>query len=152
MPIKYNLTTYDMLANRIHKLSVKNSSTDPSYKIESEAYSATEDPDIILAKAIIIASLSSNLSWQTYNMITTNPSRLNSPEIKREYEEAKLEKWKRVTNNDVREVTKNDIGDNAFSTWLFFNVGKDMHETYKEAWQNLKKEFSEGCETARPIA
>ena len=150
MPIKYNLTTYDMLANRIHKLSLRNGSASSSVKPDEEAHAAAEDGDIILAKAVIIASFSSNLSWQTYNTITTDPGKLNLPEVKREYEEAVSEKWKRVTNNDVREVATNGISDNAFSMWLFYNVGKDEHDNYKKAWQLFKDEFSEGCETSRP--
>ncbi len=151
MPIKYNLTTYDMLANQIHKLSIKNGSASP-VKFDEEARSITEDGDIIRAKAVIIASFSSNLSWQTYKTITTDPGKLNSIEVKREYDEAVTDKWKRVTNNDVREVATNGIGDNAFSTWLFFNVDKDAHDAYNKAWRLFKSEFSEGCETARPGA
>ncbi|MCL4403306.1 MAG: hypothetical protein M1500_03915 [Candidatus Marsarchaeota archaeon] len=151
MPIKYNLTTYDMLANKIHKLSVKNSSAISPAKYDGESGVTVEDGNIILAKAVIIASFSSNLSWQTYNAIITDPSRLNVPEIRREYEEAASEKWKRVTNNDVREVATKGISDNAFSTWLFYNVDKSAHETYKKAWKLFKSEFSEGCETVRPF-
>ncbi len=136
MPIKYNLTTHDILAGNIHKLAINGS-----------ALSALAERDAMLrAKAVIIASFSSAHSWKTYKAVTSGMVLLNTPEIRVEYQDAKSFKWKSVRNIDIQEVSSMDLKDGHFSSWLFSNVEKVDHSLYKSAWGSLKEDFINGCD------
>ncbi len=135
MPIKYNLTKYDMLSTRIKKVSTKR----PPIQMSNEERS-------VMIKAVLIAAFSSGHSWQTYRTLTSNGSTLNNPEIKKEYTEALTSKWRYITPFDIVEVSTANIQDRTFSEWLLFNVNRDYHEEYKKAWEELKSEFSKDCD------
>lgn len=135
MPIKYNLTKYDMLAERIHELSQKRDTP------------FSKDEETLRAEAILIASFSSSHSWQTYKtIIEGNPNALNSPEIRNECTMAKSEKWKHIRNMDIQEVSCTNIRDSLFYVWLSANSDKLNRETYRRAWLKLKQEFDEECD------
>lgn len=136
MPIKYNLTTHDILAGSIHKLAMNGHGV-------SEL--ATQDA-VLRAKAIIIASFSSAHSWKTYKAVTGGMVLLNKPDIKEEYLAAKASKWKSVRNIDIQEVASMDLKDGHFSSWLFSNVDKSEHLTYRQAWGGLRQDFLNGCD------
>ncbi|HVC58576.1 MAG TPA: hypothetical protein VND15_03825 [Candidatus Acidoferrales bacterium] len=139
MPIKYNLTTHDILAGSIHKLAINGNG--------SAAIQQLADQDSVLrAKAIIIAAFSSAHSWKTYKAVTSGTVLLNKPEIKEEYIAAKGSKWKSVRNIDIQEVASMDLRDGHFSSWLFSNVDKTEHPTYRTAWGGLRKDFLNGCD------
>jgi hypothetical protein len=136
MPIKYNLTKYDMLSTRIKKVSVKKSPKELSLEERKT-----------MIKAILIASFASGHSWQTYRTLTSQVSAsMHSPEIRKEYQETVASKWKLITPFDIVEVSTTNIPDNAFSEWLFFNVEKNNHQEYKHAWSELKADFNEDCD------
>jgi len=118
MPIKYNLTKYDKLAEQIHELSQKKCTT------------FTREEKTLMAMAVIITSFSSAHSWQTSKVITDgNPNLLLScPEIKNEYQLAKNEK------------------DGIFYTWLSANEHNGERGDYKNAWGRLKALFNEECD------
>jgi hypothetical protein len=135
MPIKYNLTKYDLLAENIHELSQKR---DASF---------SKDEEVLKAEAIIIASFSSSHSWRTYRAITEgNPNNLNSANVKSECTLAMSEKWKHIRNMDVQEVSCNNIRDGLFYMWLSINANSLNRKLYKEAWTKLKEEFDEECD------
>lgn len=135
MPIKYNLTKYDMLAEKIHELAQKRDTT------------FSKDEETLRAEATLIASFASAYSWQTYKtIIDGNNAAFNSVEIKNEHNLAKSEKWKRVRNMDIQEVSCANIRDSSFFVWLSTNVDKPTRETYKQAWTKLKQEFNEECD------
>jgi hypothetical protein len=135
MPIKYNLTKYDLLAERIHELSQKK---DASF---------SKDEETLWAEATLIASFASSHSWQTYKtVIDGNHNILNSPELKHEYAMAKTIKWKNVRNMDIQEVSCANIRDSLFYSWLSANTDKINKELYKKAWVKLKQEFDEECD------
>ena len=137
MPIKYNLTKYDMLSTRIKKVSVKKAPKEMS----NEEYGT-------MLKAILIASFASGHSWQTFRTLTAQASgTMNKPEIKKEYQDAITSKWKMITPFDIVEVSTTNVSDGSFSQWLFFNVDKTQRENYKKAWTELKTEFNEDCDT-----
>jgi hypothetical protein len=136
MPIKYNLTTHDILAGSIHKLAINGSALNGL---------AGQDA-MIRAKAIIIASFSSAHSWKTYKAVTGGQVLLNTPDIKGEYVDAKNFKWKSVRNIDIQEVSSMDLREGHFSSWLFSNVEKPEHQLYKSAWGSLKQDFLNGCD------
>ncbi len=148
MPIKYNLTKYDILANRIHKLSLKGlrngTSADP---VETEDVGEDEQLKTI---AIILASFTSSHSWQTYRCIEQQADGFNSEIVKSEYLEAVKERWKHVTSSDVSELANLKVSDSDFHRWLFFNVGNNDQEKYKEAWSELKETLSEPCDDTQP--
>jgi hypothetical protein len=136
MPIKYNLTKYDMLSTKIKKVSVKK-----SFKEMSK-----EELNTML-KAVLIASFSSGHSWQTYRTLTSPISAsFNKPEIKKEYSEAFSSKWRLITPFDIVEVSTANISESTFSEWLFFNVDRENHQSYKSAWKELKTDFNEDCD------
>lgn len=137
MPIKYNLTKYDMLSTKIKKVSVKKSANEMS-----------KEEDSTMLKAILIASFASGHSWQTYRMLTSPASdSFNKPEIKKEYAEALSSKWRLITPFDIVEVSTTNIPETTFSEWLFFNVERNSHPDYKSAWKELKTDFNEDCDT-----
>ncbi len=133
MPIKYNLTKYDMLSTKVKKVSTK-----------KEGFSKEDSNTVI--KAILIASFASGHSWQTYKLLTNGGGMLNQSDVKKEYSEAKATKWKMINPFDIVEVSKTNPSDSAFSQWLFFNVDKGEHEDYVQAWAELKAEFEEACD------
>ena len=136
MPIKYNLTRYDILANKIHKIVVKRT---------SEPTSDPEDDEDLKMIAILVASFSSAHAWQTHKCIEARES-LNKPEIKEEHKEAENERWKQISPYDIEEIAKESIPDNVFNEWLFFNVEKEKQHTYKNAWNKLKAELADGLD------
>jgi hypothetical protein len=136
MPIKYNLTKYDMLSTRIKKVPPKK----PLNEMSKE-----ERATVI--KAVLIACFASGHSWQTFKILKSNTSgAMNTPEIKKEFSEALAGKWKLITSFDIEEVSTANISDSAFSDWLYSNVDKDYHDDYKSAWAELKSEFEEDCD------
>ena len=135
MPIKYNLTKYDILAEKFHDLAQKKN---PAF---------TNDEETLRAEATLVASFASAHSWQTFKTITDgNINLLNSSEIKNEHTKAKTDKWKCVKNIDIQEVAHSNIRDSMFYTWLSTNADKSCRETYRKAWNMLKLQFDEECD------
>ncbi len=135
MPIKYNLTKHDILAENIRELLQKR---DPF----------TRDEEIRRAEAIIIASICSSHSWQTNQIITEGnvTALLTSPHVRNEYTEAKNTKWKLVNNMNIQEVARLNIN-GMFHMWLnAINIDKPTKEIYKEAWTLLRSEFAAECD------
>ncbi len=147
MPRKYNLTKYDVLATMIHKLSMKEQGlTHGDDDNPNQEHAQLYDDETLKAIAVLIAAFSSNHSWQTYRYITVHGSSGNSNAIKEEYSEAEKNRWKNVTQYDIGEVANTNLPDNVFSEWLFFNVAKERHDTYRKAWGILKEQFSNQVE------
>ena len=72
MPLKHNVTKYDVLATKIRKIALK-----PSSDLSKE-----EKRSAIMA--VIVASLSSSHSWKTHNLLMDGLSNLNSEEVREE--------------------------------------------------------------------
>ncbi len=138
MPIKYNLTKYDMLSTRIKKVSI----------VKKNLQTMTPEDKDVMFKAVLIACFASGHSWQTFKTLTTsnNGFSYRSPELKQEYQDAVNSKWKTITPFDIVEVSTNHISDSSFSQWLFFNVEKEHQIDYKKAWQQLQTDFDEDCD------
>lgn len=136
MPIKYNLTKYDILAEKFHDLVPKNGSP------------LTKDEEILKAEATLIASFASAHSWQTSRAINErNINSNNSQEIKSEHLRAKSDKWKQVKNIDIQEVARNNMGDNLFNAWMqVVNVDKPSREIYRKAFSLFKQHLNEECD------
>ncbi|MGC8680051.1 MAG: hypothetical protein ACP5T6_01990 [Candidatus Micrarchaeia archaeon] len=135
MPIKYNLTKFDVLANKVKKI------------IQSRNHELTEEDLVTIRKAVIIASFASGHSWKTYKIISSNKQIMeNINEVIEEYKEAQKNRWKAITSFDIVEVANANIGDNTFSQWLYSCVDKSEHHDYQNAWSELKKEFNEACD------
>ncbi len=145
MPIKYNLTKFDMLSNRIKKTAAKGAVKGNGWSGGGNAPNLPED-DLTRIKAIIIASFASGHSWQTSKALTEPGIMINSPDVKKEYLEAKEKKWQSISNFDIVEVSSKNVNDASFSQWLFFNVDRSQHDDYKKAWSELKGEFNEDCD------
>jgi len=140
MPIKYNLTKFDILAIEFHDLLQK----------RTTPFSKTEE--ISKAAATIVASFASTHSWQTSSAIKErNSNKLNSPVVKNEFVLASRDGWKRVKNIDIQEVSCSRISDSIFYAWRSFNIPKDYHEIYAFGWQMLKKVFNEECDEISSI-
>ncbi len=136
MPIKYNLTKYDILAEQYHELSQKKYNP------------LTQDEETSKAEATLIASFSSSHSWQTHKIMEgRNISMFNTPDVHNEYMLAKSEKWKHVRNMDVQEIACMNIRDNMFFIWLSTVTQKrDERDRCKAAWIKLKLQFDEECD------
>ena len=140
MPLKHNITKYDVLATRIRKLSLKNGTT-----------SHTPEEKEALITAVLVASFASGLSWQTHNALKDKISALNSNEVKEEYRQASASKWKSISAADISEVLNKGISDGAFSTWMYFNVEQENHVPYREVWMELNREFLDSCDNLEVI-
>lgn len=136
MPIKYNLTWADMLSTKIHKTAIKNSP-------------AEGDEHKTMLIGVIVAALSSSHSWQTYKAIKENPTWLSKPEVREEYQNALMEGWKNITYTDINETAQDKSVENAFDTWLVFNVDKKEHEDYKNAWKSLLEQSANSCDDVK---
>jgi len=135
LPIKYNLTKFDVLANKVKKIT------------QSRNHEITDEDITTIIKAIIIASFASGHSWKTHKTITTTKQLSNNiEEIAEEYREAKENKWRLITPFDIAEVAEKNIDNSLFSQWLYFCVDKNERERYLNAWQGLQKEFNEACD------
>jgi hypothetical protein len=138
MPLKYNLTKYDTLNSEVHKLSAR--------AIGAQPKSFDDEDNVLVFKAVLIASFSSGHSWQTHKYLISETQRLESPEVKEEFRRAITGKWKDITPFDIKEVAGMKISDTVFSEWLFFNVDKSQFNFCKRAWAELKKEFCTDCD------
>ncbi len=135
MPLKHNMTKHDVLATKIRKLSLKG----------GVAELGDEDKKLFIT-AVMVASFSSGLSWQTHNALMGEISKLNSPEVKEEYRNSLLSKWKNISAADISEVISKGVSDAAFATWMYFNVDKREHGLYKATWEGLQREFLDACD------
>ncbi|MDE1868991.1 MAG: hypothetical protein KGH60_03435 [Candidatus Micrarchaeota archaeon] len=148
MPIKYNLTKHDILADKIRKLSQRTSTVKPGQRVSS---SLSNEEKTLHAAAVLVASFSKSHSWKTANCMTNggvmglNSSELG--EIAAEHMAARESKWKNVRNTDIQEVAEMNIRDPAFYGWLNYAVAdKSCYDAYKTAWRDLNREFEEECD------
>lgn len=137
MPIKYNLTKYDLLSERIHDLAQKKTTT------------FSKDEETLRAQATLLASFASPHSWQTNKALINGDVRsiLDSSEIKNEHALAKSTKWKLIKNTDIQEVARININ-GMFPLWLnSINADKKTRDDYRLGWMLLNKEvFSVECD------
>lgn len=137
MPIKHNLTRYDVLKDQVHRISCK----------DERLYS---DGDRLLKDmAAIVAAFSSGQSWKTNREILNHGSAdLSAQEIKDEYVLAADQKWKAISSFDIGEVVENSISDERFRRWLYYNVPRERHGSYCAAWGELNRKVGrdEGIE------
>ncbi len=135
MPIKFNLTKYDLLTAKIKKLAGR------------DVRALTKEEQQTIRQAILISSFASGHSWRTYRALTAQSSTpMNDPELKQEHSEASTSKWKAITPFNIVEVSNMNIAESAFSQWLFFNVDRTQHKEFTDAWTRLQKEFAEDCD------
>ncbi|MGI0134442.1 MAG: hypothetical protein ACREBW_05745 [Candidatus Micrarchaeaceae archaeon] len=149
MPIKYNLTKHDILADKIRKLAQRTNTIKTEQKISANL---SDEDRTLHATAVLIASFSKSHSWKTANCLPNggvmglDPSEL--AEIAAEHDAARDSKWKNVRNTDIQEVAEMNIRDSAFYGWLNYAVSdKSAYDTYKSAWRSLNKEFEEECDS-----
>lgn len=89
---------------------------------------------------VMIAAFSSGHSWKTHQEIGNKYStNFNKPEIKEEFLNAELNKWKNINAFDIREVIEKNISHSNVSQWLYYNVDKLKHDDFKNAWTELYK-------------
>ncbi len=128
MPIKHNLTRYDMLKDQVHRLASKNE------QLYTSSDRALKD------MATIVAAFSSGQSWRTHSEVfLRGTSDLSSQEIREEYAAAAAQKWKTVSSFDIGEVVEKGVSDDRFRRWLYYNVPRAKHEAYCIAWNELNK-------------
>jgi hypothetical protein len=140
MPLKHNITKFDVLAQNIHHIAIRMGASDLTNKDKRTKL-----------MGILIASLSSSQSWQTHNILKENPSNLNRSEVKDEYVQANASRWKTVSAADINEVLNLGVSDNAFSRWLFFAVDSTNHDLYKSVWEEMKKDFTQPCDEVEMV-
>ncbi len=140
MPIKHNLTKYDILQDKVHKLSQKDESM-------------YTDEDIVLKNmSVLIASFSSGFSWKTHKALSDNQYEFNSEDIRAEFNQSRSTKWKSITAADVYEVSQKSIPKSKFASWLYYTVDMREHDKYKAAWDKFNEyiisEENDGIEAA----
>ena len=134
MPLKHNVTKYDVLATKIHKIAQKQTSD------------LSKDEKRAAVMAVLVASLSSSQSWRTHNLMIDGLSNLNSDDVRNEHKQAVATRWKNITAADISEVLNKGVSDTTFSTWLFFTVEQQHHALYKSVWDEMRKEFMQACD------
>jgi NADH:ubiquinone oxidoreductase subunit len=140
MPIKYNLTKFDKIAERIQSVAAKENQGSPG------DYIPTEEEEMIKIEAVIMTALCSSFSYQTSKSITDGAVDLGNEMIKEDHRLAREGRWKRLRNLYIQEVASMSINDSNFYQWLHYNVNKEEQELYKRAWENLKMKFNEACD------
>ncbi len=141
MPIKYNLTKYDKLADRIHCL------------LQKDNANLTEDEQNHIIGAVLFASFSPSHSWETARAINESSiSLMNTLKVRNEYNEAKQSKWKNIRNTDVQYVSERSRNINGmFPMWLYsIGVDRQTREQYRVVWTKLMQAFSEECDYVPP--
>ncbi|EQD47813.1 hypothetical protein B2A_08282 [mine drainage metagenome] len=140
MPIKHNLTKYDILQEKLHKLSQK----------REDEY--TDEELMLKNMGVLVAAFSSGHSWKTHKALSDNQYEFNSADIKDEFSKSKASKWKNVTSADIYEVSQKNIPKSKFASWLYYIVNTQEHSTYKTAWEQFNSylitEENDGIETA----
>ncbi len=128
MPIKHNLTRYDVLSGQMQKVACK----------DEHVYTAEDR--MLRDMATIIAAFSSGSSWRTHRELTTGGcADFSSPEVKEEYAVAKVQKWKGVSPFDISELAQKGVSQFKFERWLYYNVDGARHESYKKAWAKINE-------------
>ncbi|MDE1856826.1 MAG: hypothetical protein KGH98_01940 [Candidatus Micrarchaeota archaeon] len=150
MPIRYNLTKYDTLATRIHKLAVKNNGR-ASLPPNNGSGNDGDDRHVVNI-AILIASFSSSHSWQTSKIITDPISDMKNPDVRQEYVTAASGGWKSISAHDINEVYNRNIPEPAFKRWLFSHVDKQLHDGYTSAWSSFKSMLEGDCDDVETIS
>ncbi len=147
MPIKSNITKYDVLVGEMHRLAQKCGSQHmhSGAEINASNVELSEEEQILKSMAVIIAAFSSNHSWKTYKCLQNN-EQMDTAEVKDEYVQAESSRWKSISLVDVEELSNTQISDSNFYSWLFYNVEKDKQKVFREAWRILKKEFENSCD------
>ncbi len=137
MPSRTSLNRYGLFVSQVHKLTKDREMC----KCDSE----------IRRKAALIAAMSSNHSWRTFEYLSEGRN-LDRGAIAEETRLALDKGWMNVTERDVEEVMTLDVDEYAFSMWLFYAVSKDDRHKYKCLYDELKKEFSMGLEPIENIS
>lgn len=143
MPIKNHITKYDILVNKIHKVAQRYNARHPNdsnQNFENSESDLTEEEIKIKTMAVIIASFSSNHSWQTHKCMQTEEL-MDKPEVKNEFIQAEESRWKNISLGDIEELASSSIPEHIFYRWLLYNVDNDKRELYKSAWNELESEF-----------
>ena len=140
MPIKHNLTKYDILQEKLHRLSQKRGSE------------YTDEERMLKSIGVLIASFSSGLSWKTHKALSDNQYEFNSDDIRDEFYKSENTKWKNVTSAEIYEVSQKNIPKLKFASWLYYTVDMQEHNSYKIAWEKFNSyitaEENDGIETA----
>ena len=139
MPIKYNLTKFDKIAERIQSVAAKENPGNPGDN-------PSEDEILIKVEAVIMTAICSSFSYQTSKSITDGAFDLGSEMVKEDHRLAREGRWKRIRNLDIQEVASMNIKDSNFYQWLHYNVDKEDQGVYKRAWEDLKTKFNEACD------
>ncbi len=127
MPIKHNLTRYDVLKDQVRRLP---SSGETSY---------TEADRLLKDIAVIVASFSSGQSWRTHRELVLAVPNFSSSEVREEYLEAKSQKWKNISSFDIGEVAQKSVSQFKFGRWLYYNVERGEQDRLKRAWCRLNE-------------
>jgi hypothetical protein len=131
LPSRTSLNRYGLFVSQVHKLTKDREMC----KCDSETR----------RKASLIAAMSSNHSWKTFEYLSEGRS-LDKEAVSEETKFALDKGWMNITERDVEEVMTLNIDEYAFSMWLFYTVNKDDRQKYKVLYTELKKEFSMGLE------
>ena len=140
MPIKYNLTKFDKIAERIQSVAAKETQCNPG------DYILTEEESIVKIEAVIMTALCSSFSYQTSKSISDGAVDLGNELVKEDHRLAREGRWRRLRNLDIQEVASMNIKDGNFYQWLHYNVNKEEQDIYKRAWEDLKTKFNEACD------
>ena len=102
--------------------------------------SYTAEDRLMQDMATLIVSFASSKSWKTHREMVESPApNFALPEIKEEYASARSQKWRSITSFDISEVMRNSISQFKLEHWLYYNVPREKHDSYKAAWGSLNE-------------
>ncbi len=131
MPSRTSLNKYGLFISEVHKV-IKNKD---ALRLGSK----------IKDKAALVAAMSSNHSWKTYEYLSAGIN-FDKEAVSQETKLAIDKGWMNITERDVEEVMTLNINEYALSMWLFYAMEKEKRQKYKELYGELKKEFVLGLE------
>ncbi|MEM3744762.1 MAG: hypothetical protein QW759_02900 [Candidatus Micrarchaeaceae archaeon] len=131
MPNRNNSTKYELFVNEIRKISKK------------KELSASEEQ--MKKMAALVAALSSNHSWKTYNYLHSDAP-FERDAIIEETHNAFEEGWKNISEADMEEVLSGSIADHLFSFWAFNTIANEERRGIINLFSKMKKEFADGIE------
>jgi hypothetical protein len=98
-----------------------------------------------MKKAALIAALSSNHSWKTHKYLNSFCG-MDKGALAEEFDYARKEGWKRITEGDVEEVINGNFNQYLLSMWFYYAMGEDGREEYSPLFTRMKKELAYGLE------
>jgi hypothetical protein len=131
MPNRTILNKYGLFVSQVHKVLKKRE--------------LDREDAVVINKARLVATLSSNHSWRAYRFLHCGDS-FERELIREEIRAAFNEGWKEITENDVKEIATAHVEEHALCQLFTCFEGPDSRRNCKELLIRFQKELTDGIE------